>query len=174
MTAPPKLDIDVAVQDPGWLSFLADAEELAEKAVTLALQRASLPDILQGRDIEVSIVLANDDLVHVLNREYRGKDKPTNVLSFAAIDAEGPDIPEGEAFHIGDVVMALETIERETLEQSKTFEDHFIHMMVHGTLHLVGYDHIEDEDANNMEKLEIAILAEMGIENPYTEIMDMA
>lgn len=106
---------------------------------------------------ELSVVLCDDAYIQELNAEYRGKDKPTNVLSF----------PQDEDFHLGDIVIAFETIKREADEQNKTFQDHFSHMLVHGFLHLLGYDHESDEEADVMENTEIQILGALGIKNPY-------
>ena len=105
----------------------------------------------------VSIVLADDAFVQGLNHQYRGKNKPTNVLSF----------PGNEAGELGDIVLAYETIKREAAEQNKSFRAHTAHMIVHGVLHLQGFDHEEDADAEKMERKEIAILKELGFANPY-------
>ncbi len=107
-------------------------------------------------EAEVSVVLADDTFVQNLNREYRNKDKPTNVLSF----------PQ-DAPMLGDIVLAYETIAHEASDQDKAFSDHLSHLLVHGTLHLLGYDHETDEEAEEMEGLEIEILGEMGVKNPY-------
>ena len=162
------IDVDVSLSDPAWESDALSAEKLCAEAVTLALKSADLPEILDGRDIEVSVVLANDELVQVLNREYRDKDKPTNVLSFALLDSDDP-IPDEGPVAIGDIILAYQTIENEAREQEKFLKDHFAHLLVHGTLHLVGYDHMTEDEANVMETLEIRILEKMNIQNPYME-----
>lgn len=115
--------------------------------------------------LEASVLLTNDAAQQEINKKWRGKDSSTNVLSF----------PQNEAFSplfglIGDISLALETLEREAQELDKSFEDHFTHLMVHGTLHLVGYDHETDDEALEMEGLETQILAELGVENPYNEL----
>ncbi len=107
---------------------------------------------------EVSIVLADDAFVQTLNLKYRNIDKPTNVLSFPTKD---------EAIALGDIIFAFETIDREAQEQHKTFKDHFAHLLVHGVLHLLGYDHAKPNAAETMEHLETEILNELGINNPY-------
>lgn len=120
--------------------------------------------------IEVSLALANDEVVQNLNRDFRGQDKPTNVLSFEGDD--GFDLP-GEPRILGDVVLALETCQREAHEQQKSFQDHLTHLVVHGVLHLLGYDHIDDEDAQEMETLETDILARLNIADPYAGGLDL-
>lgn len=110
-------------------------------------------------------MLTDDRRMRQLNRAYRGKDKPTNVLSFAALDAErpAPKMP----WLLGDVVLASGVIAREAKAQAKPLEHHLSHMAVHGMLHLLGYDHEDHADALIMEALEVAALAKMGIANPY-------
>ena len=166
-------DIDVTISEPEWITSFLDVEKVATNAMEITLKIAQMPKKIKGKDIEVSIVLANDDLVQVLNREYREKDKPTNVLTFASLDSDGP-IPENTPYPIGDVILAFQTIDREAREQGKFFKDHFTHMVVHGTLHLLGYDHQTEDEANNMESLEIRILEKMNIQNPYMEKLPMA
>lgn len=108
-------------------------------------------------DLGWSIRLTNDTGIQQLNRDFRQKDKPTNVLSFPHDDPE----------YLGDIAISYETIKREAEEQGKDFIHHFTHMLIHGFLHLNGYDHETDAEAEEMESLEIKILADMGIENPY-------
>jgi probable rRNA maturation factor len=114
---------------------------------------------------DVSIALVTDARIRALNRAYRGKDKPTNVLSFAALDGERPR--PGMPWLLGDVVLSSGVIAREAKKQGKNLEHHLTHLAVHGVLHLLGYDHEQDRDAEAMEALEIAALARMGIANPY-------
>ncbi len=167
----PELSIDIAFQDPDWEEMDA-IEPLINTAVETTISMANLPHLAKDRPLELCIVLANDDLVHTLNREYRGKDKPTNVLTFATLDDE--DMPDmGGLLGLGDVILALETIRREAREQNKPFTEHLTHLCVHGTLHLLGYDHIDEDEATEMETLEIRILSRLGIQNPYTEPLDM-
>ena len=115
---------------------------------------------------EVSLVLADDDFVHVLNRDYRGKDKPTNVLSF-----ENPDKPpKGQPWMAGDIIVAYQTVLKEAKAQNKTFEAHLAHLLIHGTLHLQGYDHLNIKQAQKMEKLETKIMASLGYPDPYKDV----
>lgn len=160
-------EIEVSVQDPEW-ETMGDINDLVTLVAKATLNYAILPKIAYNRKLEASIVLANDDLVQVLNREYRQQDKPTNVLTFASLD--GDDMtPEGEPLNLGDVIISFQTIEREAQEQGKFMLDHLKHMTVHGVLHLLGYDHETDDEANDMETLEIRILEHLGVQNPYTE-----
>ena len=115
----------------------------------------------------VTIALSADASVAVLNGQYRGKPKPTNVLSFPA----GPGAQDG---FLGDIVLAAETLKREAELEDIPVEHHFQHLVVHGVLHLLGYDHETDAEAEAMEKLEIGILARLGIANPYTGALDPA
>ena len=162
--------LDIVVEDPRWAE--ADLESHAEAAIAATLARLKVEDL----DWEVSLLACNDDRIAELNAEFREKDKATNVLSWPAqelaAEEEGgdPDRPEvdfmGDAA-LGDIAIAFETCTREAQEAGKTFSDHVRHLIVHGTLHLLGYDHIRDGDATLMEDLEVEILGKMGIADPY-------
>lgn len=134
---------------------------LAEKAVLEALKQSGAK---VAGVAELSIVLTDDAEQQVLNRDWRGIDKPTNVLSFPQIEPFAP-----VAGILGDITLARETLEREATELGKSFSDHFTHLVVHGFLHILGYDHIEDADALVMEGLETQILASLGIADPYAD-----
>jgi len=124
-----------------------------------------------GFDVDCEIGIACVDLAesHELNLQYREKDKPTNVLSFPS-DIPEEVLPMLDALPIGDLVICIPVVLQEALDQNKTPIEHFTHMLVHGSLHLMGYDHeTSDEDAEEMEALEIEILAKLGFENPYKE-----
>ena len=118
-----------------------------------------------ARDAEVSVRIVDEAEMQALNREYRDQDKPTNVLAFPAGDA-GFALP-GEIPLLGDVVVCAGVVAREADEQGKPLEHHWAHMLVHGTLHLLGHDHVDDEQAGAMEALERRILDEFGIADPY-------
>lgn len=133
------------IEDPQWESVLPDHEKLAEK-------------VLKSEEGELSIVLADDAFVRRLNAQFRDKDSPTNILSFASEDEPG---------YLGDLILARETIFREAKEQHKEPEAHFMHLLIHGYLHLCGYDHEEEQQAQKMEAKEIKWLAQLGIANPY-------
>ena len=113
---------------------------------------------------ELSIVLTDDAEQHDLNLQWRGKDSSTNVLSFPQIEPFGPVIGI-----LGDITLARETLMREALDQGTSFPDHFTHLVVHGFLHILGYDHLSDEEALQMEGLETQILASLGIADPYAD-----
>lgn len=168
----PDLAVDISVQHPGWEKAGFNPKPLIVSIVQETLSCATLPPAARGKKLEIGVVLADDALVRTLNRTWRGKDKPTNVLSFPLLDeAEdaAPEIPDGnERLGLGDLVLSLETLERESLEQKKIFREHFMHLVVHGTLHLLGYDHERGEkDAQLMEDTEIWILGRLGCKNPY-------
>ncbi|HUO21322.1 MAG TPA: rRNA maturation RNase YbeY [Caulobacteraceae bacterium] len=143
--------IEIEVEDPAWTTALAEAE-----AVVLAAAQRALED--EGG---VVILLTDDASVQVLNAQFLGKDKPTNVLSFPA-----PANPEG---HLGDVALAYGVCAAEAQAQGKTLADHLSHLTVHGVLHLLGYDHQDDGEAEAMEALERTILKGLGIADPYAE-----
>ena len=114
--------------------------------------------------VEVSLFFADDETIRSINAEWRGQDKPTNVLSFPAFPIMPGDRPGPM---LGDIILARQTLEREAAELDKPFEDHLSHLLVHGFLHLFGYDHLDDEQARVMEGLETRILAELGLSDPY-------
>jgi probable rRNA maturation factor len=156
---PISIDIDVVVDSGDW-DTVAGASALVEAAA------AAL-----GREIELEpsqacVALSDDEQVEALNTNYRGKAKPTNVLSFpAAQSAHASD----DVRFLGDIVLALETLRREAEEQGIPVEHHLQHLVVHGLLHLLGHDHETDAEAEVMERLEVRILAHLGIPDPYGE-----
>ena len=157
-------DIAIAVEDERWSGSIPDLESQVARAVEAGL--AIAPDKPEGA-VEVSILLADDEMVRDLNKSWRGKDKPTNVLSFPA--APQP-VPPGCATPLGDVVLAYETMVRESAEQGKPLQNHLAHLLVHGILHLAGQDHEQgDAEAEAMEALEVTALATLGIPDPYAE-----
>jgi probable rRNA maturation factor len=167
------IEIDISIPDPSWETACPDCESLVETAVhaTLSQSPEAKKMLIAGIEPEISIVLANDDLVHTLNREYRNKDKPTNVLSFAMLDGEnGWEAPKQPGpCPLGDLILAYETVDRESRDENKPFPHHLTHLIIHGTLHLLGYDHMNDMDSEEMESLEIQLLKGLNIENPYKD-----
>jgi len=152
--------IDVIERAAVWRRALPDAPEICRTAAAAALARGAAG--VAGA--ELSIVLADDDLVAKLNRTYRGIAKPTNVLSFASAE---PARRRAPLRLLGDVVVAHGTIAREARAQGKTLTDHLTHLVVHGVLHLLGFDHERTAEARRMEALEVAILARLGVADPY-------
>lgn len=160
--ASPRLDLTLHIHNPLWLHAISDIESLTVHVMETAL---AYLDITQTH-LEASVVLADNNFVQVYNSKFRGKDKPTNVLSFSALEKEHV-IAEGD--NLGDILMAVETLEEEAKEQGKSFKDHYIHLVVHGLLHLIGYDHQSDVEADEMETLETKILNQLGVANPYEQ-----
>jgi probable rRNA maturation factor len=162
----PRLSIAISVEDPSWSKLAPEATRLLRRAARDALAEARA-DGWKGSRVghEISFVLTDDKRMRALNRAYRGKDKPTNVLSFAALDADRPKA--GMPWLLGDVILAAGVIAREAKAQRKKLDHHLSHLAVHGVLHLLGYDHEVDKEAEAMEALEVAALAGMGIANPY-------
>lgn len=150
--------IEVLIDDEAWPAALPEVEKLAFEA---ADQTLSFLPPERGEDLGVVVFLTDDETVRDLNERFRGKDAPTNVLSFPS----PPDDPEGQ---IGDIALAFGVCRREAAEQNKTLTAHLQHLVVHGVLHLVGYDHETDEDAERMEGLERIILDGLGVADPYS------
>jgi probable rRNA maturation factor len=157
--------VEVTMPCPAWQKECGEATLLADGAARLALLRGEAP-----AETVVDITLGDDDAQRVLNRTWRGKDAPTNVLAFPAADP-AMRLPAGAPLLLGDVVLAFETVRREAAEQNKPLADHLRHLVVHGVLHLLGCDHARAADAAKMEAREIAILAELGVPNPYRDTM---
>lgn len=165
----PGIAVEISVPHTMWKTVNFDPRAIARKAVDATLSRVEIPSDIADKTLEISLVLSGDKEVQVLNWQYRGKDNPTNVLSFTALDDEGAqaELAAGGPFCLGDIILAYETIEREATELGKSMRDHYIHLVVHGFLHLLGYDHLEEKEAQKMEGLEVLVLADLGIENPY-------
>ena len=154
------LDIDLMVEEGAWPSE-DTLRALVDRAVPAALAEAEV-DVVDG--VELSLVFADDDAIQSLNAEWRQKDKPTNVLSFPAFPmAPGDPLPP----MLGDIVLAYETVAREAELEQKPLENHITHLIIHGLLHLLGYDHETDEEAQEMEALERQALARLAIPDPY-------
>jgi len=144
-------------------------ELVLKRAYLKKVVETSLRHIATQSNCEIGIACVDNAESHQLNLEYRGKDKPTNVLSFPS------DLPDEmaailESFPVGDLVICIPVVLQEAIDQQKTPIEHFTHMLVHGTLHLMGYDHeTSEQDAEEMEALEIEILKKLGFDNPYQE-----
>ena len=167
--------IETEVLAEGWPDE-TDWTALGTRAVDAAIAASPHRRLtLCVQRIEVSIKLTDDDEVQALNLSYRGKDKPTNVLSFPMVM---PDLIAAianageEEILLGDIVLAYQTCAREADERGISIADHATHLIVHGTLHLLGYDHIDDDEAEMMEAVEQVIMASLGLHNPYEAIED--
>ncbi len=165
-----KSRIAIVVDDSRWRDRVPDVARVCRRAARSAL--GGVPD--PGRPVELCVMLADDATVAGLNRRFRGRRGPTNVLSFPDRTPHPPRKPrscaaceEGAAMSIGDIALAFETVVREARRDGKTVPDHVAHLVVHGVLHLLGHDHMKKADAAGMEALEVAALARLGVENPY-------
>ncbi len=150
-TTKPQVEITILTHDARWKGLTPTVKRAAEAA--LAQQKV--------KKSAVTIVLAEDAGVQALNRDYRGKNKPTNVLSFP-----NGDVEEGVR-QLGDIILSYDTLAVEAVAQGKLLKHHLTHLTIHGVLHLLGHDHEAEAEANRMEAIEIALLARMGIANPY-------
>jgi probable rRNA maturation factor len=163
--------VETVIEDARWQAF--GLETLAERAGRAVLAGLNLP--VTG--FAISVMGCDDARIAALNADFRGKPVPTNVLSWPSderaseVVGEAPDLPDpGDAEDpdsLGDIAIAWDTCAREAVAQSKPMADHVTHLLVHGVLHLLGYDHVEDEDAALMEALEVRILASLGVSDPY-------
>jgi probable rRNA maturation factor len=163
--------VETVIEDARWEAF--GLGPLAERAAQAALAGLGLVDA----GFQISLMGCDDARIAVLNADFRGKPQPTNVLSWPSEErgaeflGEAPELPEPGAVDdpesLGDIAIAWETCEAEAAAQGKPMADHVTHLIVHGVLHLLGYDHVEDEDAALMEALEVRILASLGVSDPY-------
>ena len=165
---PPAVRLSLSVPCRAWLRRIPDAPARCRRLARAALLAGGF---VAPRAIEISLVLGDDGLLRRLNDEFRAIDKPTNVLSFPALDASRPGhvaVPAGPLpVSLGDIAIAYETTAYEARAQGKTLAQHLSHLVVHGVLHLLGYDHLSKLDATVMETLEIVVLARFGIADPY-------
>ena len=167
----PRLRAAIRIDHDGWQSAMDDTTETCRQAVLSAwrLGRKALDSSHPlasplTAPVEVSVLLSSDRVVHDLNRDHLGRDKPTNVLSFPGqLEESG----SGADILLGDVILAWETVRAEAEETGKAVRNHMSHLVVHGVLHLLGYDHESDADAEIMERLEVDSLAHLGMPDPY-------
>ena len=154
------IEIDILIEDDRWSDELSDS---AERAVNAAIAHLKL---LPEGPCELSILLTNDAHQHELNAQWREKQSSTNVLSFPQIEPFAPLFGL-----LGDISLAYETVTKEAHDEQKTLKDHVTHLCVHGFLHILGYDHLTDDDAEEMEGLERNILKDLEIADPYAELV---
>lgn len=165
----PDANLDILIDEPGWTAAFDDIEALCRRAVEAALRAA--PEEMRGGAI--SVLFTGDVTMRRLNRSYRGQDKATNVLSFpAGADAGATAGPRGEPPLLGDIAIGLEAVVREAEDEGKPPTDHVCHLIVHGTLHLLGYDHDDETRARVMERLEARLLDGLGVPDPYEPLME--
>ena len=147
--------IEVEIEDEAWVQALTDTEEVTVRPAEAAIRFAAS----SRTGDSVAVLLTDDEAVRDLNRQFRGKDRATNVLSFPAADSAAP--------HLGDIALAYGVCAAEAQRQAKPLADHLAHLVVHGVLHLLGYDHETESDASVMEEMEREILRGFGIADPY-------
>jgi probable rRNA maturation factor len=157
-----QLYLALEIEDPRWDAALPNINQVLESAIRLALADAPAGD----RPIEVGVRLVDDDAIHALNRAWRGRDKPTNVLAFPLGDA-GPAIDAALPWLIGDIVMSFDTMAAESERDGKPLHHHVAHLAIHAALHLLGHDHEDEDEAATMEAAEVALLAQLDIPDPY-------
>ncbi|RIJ23840.1 rRNA maturation RNase YbeY [Henriciella barbarensis] len=144
--------LDLRIKDAGWTDEMEDPETVCQRALKAALA-------LTGIEGEVALLLTDDNEMHTLNRDWRGKDKPTDVLSFPADEMDAP--------FLGDIAVGLGVSRGDAVTRGIKLTDHLSHLVIHGYLHLLGYDHMSEEEAREMEALEIKALSGLGIGDPY-------
>ncbi|MBK5564973.1 rRNA maturation RNase YbeY [Ensifer sp. SSB1] len=159
------LDIQISVEEGDWPdeeTLLAFSSPVLEAAAAFLAAEEGQP--FPKMQPELSLVFTDDASIRTINAEWRNQDKPTNVLSFPAFPVTPGAMPGPM---LGDIIVARETLEREAVELEKSFDAHLTHLLVHGFLHLFGYDHMADDEAERMESLETRILARLGLSDPY-------
>lgn len=167
----------ISVEDPSWQNHALDLEQIIAHAAEIVLPLADVPALFKQRLADINIILTDNDAVQTLNADYREKDKPTNILTFPQIDCCDQDdldmqanMPAEMPLIFGDLYLAYDVVKSECAEQEKTFEAHLSHLIIHGILHLLGYDHIETDEAEEMEAIEIKAMVKLGFENPYADM----
>ena len=166
-----KTTLNLNIGDKNWDDRLPDAAAVSENVFQTVINRLE-PEFLQGKkEVGLNVELGGDEEIQALNRQFRNLDKPTNVLSFANIDDDDffDALPEMTEVELGDIIIAFETMAAQSAELETDFKEHYIHILVHGILHLLGYDHMEEEERKEMEALETRLLAEFNIADPYGE-----
>ena len=177
------IEVLVSITCDAWTDALPNVEDICKTAGSMAMDVEPTQDVegslqsflprlplLEGTPREISILLTDDKFMTGLNRDYRKIDQPTNVLSFSNFGKgiELPELPEEETLIYGDVVVAFETVKKEAEIEAKSLEGHLSHMIIHGVLHLLGYDHEEDLEAKKMEAIGIQMLGSLGFDDPHT------
>ncbi len=168
-----KFDIFYNIDDKAWetLSFSVSETIESVKNSTLKVVTDLVWFLKENKNFSINLCLSNDETVHHLNKTFRNMDKPTNVLSFANIDGEDfeDNLEKQTDIELGDIIISFERLQAEAKELDIPFKDHFEHLLTHGILHILGYDHIDDDERLEMEKIEIDILSLLGVPDPYQE-----
>lgn len=168
-------NLNLIIDTPQWNEVLPAVVEVSstvmEQTLSYVKERENIDFLDLGKPVCFNLSLSDDTSVQKLNAEFRHLDKPTNVLSFANIDDETFDniIADSEIIELGDIIIALETMQKEASAKNISLHNHFCHLLTHGILHLLGFDHQDDDEAEYMEDFEINILRNMNINNPYEE-----
>jgi probable rRNA maturation factor len=165
------IEIAVSIPCSAWTKALPAAGRLGRQAAFAAIEASQGEVASRAAAAEVSLVLADDALVQALNRDYRGHDRPTNVLSFALADGKDGSShrPDGAPVLLGDVIIAFETTAAEAGDKGGDLADHLCHLVVHGVLHLLGYGHQTDAQTEQMQRVEAQSLSSLGIADPYCQ-----
>lgn len=170
-----KTQLIINLNEPAWEANIEDIEKLSNLVLVSTFdyvnQNEEIDFLNLDKPVIINLCLSDDNEVHTLNREFRNMDKPTNVLSFANIDCDGfeQEIAQNQEIELGDIIIALETMQREAQEKEISLQNHYCHLLTHGLLHLLGFDHMDDDEAEYMEAFETAILQQLNISNPYEE-----
>jgi len=164
-----KLDLGIIIEDKSWKQ-----EECARRKNISHIIKQTLsyiPAFAHIKDVEIAVLLTNNEKMRQLNQEFRDTNKPTNVLSFPDVEIKSDDLLEflsgKEYIYVGDIAIGYDILKAEALEAGISMNDHFIHLLVHGVLHLIGYDHMEEDEAEAMMELEVRILTRFDIASPY-------
>lgn len=169
------INLNIEITDSSWDNNSGDiknlSEQILETAISYIKQKEDIDFLNIDKPINVGLRLSNDEEIKGFNKEFRNKDSSTNVLSFASIDDENfyDDINFFDEIELGDIIISYNTLKREAEEKNIPFINHYTHLLIHGILHLLGFDHIENDEAEEMESFEIQILKTLNIDNPYME-----
>lgn len=166
-----KTQLNVDIADDRWLKELPEAEKLSTEVFDKVISTLSPKWLNEKKSVIINLSLNNDEEIRQLNAEFRQLDKPTNVLSFANLDDEEFEayLARNDEIELGDIIVAFETMLDQSKDQELSLHDHYCHILIHGILHLLGYDHMEAEEAKEMESEEIKLLELFNIKNPYEE-----
>lgn len=166
-----KTQLNVDIADDRWLKELPEAEKFSAEIFDKIISTLSPKWLNEKKSVIINLSLNNDEEIRQLNAEFRQLDKPTNVLSFANLDDEEFEayLARNDEIELGDIIVAFETMLDQSKDQELSLHDHYCHILIHGILHLLGYDHMEAEEAKEMESEEIKLLELFNIKNPYEE-----